>query len=87
MMDVPKRPDPNCIPVKSMSLALLFAIKGGGTRALLPLADPRLHGIVSPGAGAHALGRVSSRPTTAWTRSLSGRAHRTRASQTAMGSS
>ena len=34
MLDVPKRPDAKLYPSEVVTLALLFAIKGGGTRAL-----------------------------------------------------
>ena len=33
MLDVPKRPDATLSPSEVVTLALLFAIKGGGTRA------------------------------------------------------
>ena len=55
MLDVPKRPDAKLSPSEVVTLALLFAMKGGGTRAILPLADARLSGVVSAGARAHPL--------------------------------
>ena len=48
MLDVPKHPEAKLSPSEVVTLALLHTIKGGGTRAYLPLFSPR--------AGAHPFG-------------------------------
>ena len=56
MLAVPKHPDAKLYPSEVVTLALLYAIKGGGTRAFYRWLTRDYLPLVSAGAGAHPLG-------------------------------
>ena len=62
MLEVPKHPDAKLYPSEGVTLALLYAIKGGGTRAFYRWLTRDSLALFPPGAGAHPLGPALQDP-------------------------
>jgi hypothetical protein len=75
MLDVPKNPDAKLYPSEVVTLALLFAIKGGGTRAFYRWLTRHYVALFPQVAGAHPLGASLQDPHGV-DRPLAGGAHR-----------